>query len=140
MSISTIWILNLDELIEEAYDYMAAEGHRDMAEDFDQTLVLELFKDLTRIAVNSHHIRPDEYTQPIRERLCNYDHNKTEFIADLVDELYLKVRHEMPDPLSKEKGLYVVELKAKRLEVRMLVSAEAIDYGLNIEPLIELVV
>jgi hypothetical protein len=133
-------MLNLDELVEEAFDHMAAEGHKDMAEDLDRTLVLDLFKDLTRIAVNSHHIRVQEYIEPIQERLRSYDRNKEEFITDFVDELYLKVRHEMPEQLTKEKSLYFVERREKILEVRLLVSEEAIALGLGIEPLIDLVV
>jgi polyhydroxyalkanoate synthesis regulator phasin len=140
MSISTIWILNLEELVEEVYDYLVTQGRKDMAEDFGRKMILDLLKDVTVIALNASLINAPEKLQSICDKFYTYERGCEEFINEFIDEVYLKVRHEMPEQIARSKNLYSVERNGCNLEVHLLVSEEAIGYGFNIEPLIELVV
>lgn len=137
---SLMLVISLPEIVEEVYDYMRDKGQDVMAKDLDHSMMFGLLRDISRIAVNYSFVNVNESLGQIREKLKSYDGDPHDLIHDLVDEMYLKIRHELPAPITKEKNIYSVDLVRNTLEVRLLVSATGISYGIDIQPLIDLVV
>lgn len=141
MDSSLLAVIPLAEVIEEFRGYLRDEcGRPDMANDFVPALLVHEFEYVARVAINRTYVNVHSYLARTRELFTRYDSSAAEKATDMADEMYLLVRNELPERIAKEKNIYSIELKEGCLHIFMLVSGRALSYGIDPQPLIDLVV
>lgn len=141
MSISTVARIPLAEAVSEFHDYLTNECDQpEMVADFPPAFVMQEMLYVAKVAANRPHVNVHEYLERTRNIFKSYDKNVAEKAEDIADEMYLIIRNELPEILAKERNIYQVELENTALCVRLLVSGEALSYGIDAQPLIDLVV
>lgn len=143
MSISTVWIIALDEIAIELIDFIRDNGFPEMA-DLMQPYELYFFLQYSALlAANRQHKLPmtvDEYQERIRKDLRNADPKWNEFVRELVDEMYLKVSHDFPEKFEREKHFYITHGYGSTVHVDIFISEKALEIGvINIDSIAELV-
>jgi hypothetical protein len=134
MSISTVLVIDVEEIALELIDFINASGFADMA-DLMQTHDFYWFLQYTTlIRANRHHklsMSISEYQERIRKALRNSDPKWNDFVPELVDEMYLKVSHDFPQKFDSERHFYITQGYGPRVHVDIFLSDKALDLGIH---------
>lgn len=143
MSISTIWVYNIEELTIELLELMAEEGFESVAKTVTVDEMRDIIRFAAQVAVNRAHKLPlttYEYLERIRLRLRNGDAAWNEYLTDFIDEIYLGVAHEFPERVCDDMNFYEVVRDSATLRINMMVSERAIGLmDVNVGSIAELV-
>lgn len=143
MSISTLWIYNIEELAGELFELIVEAGFKEMAETVTTEEMRDIIGFAAQVASNRAHKLPlttYEYLERIRLRLRNSDAAWNEYLSEFIDEVYLGVAHEFPETVCDDLNFYEVVREASTLRLNLLVSERAISLmNINVVSIAELV-
>lgn len=143
MSISTVLIIDVEDIAQELLDFIRENGFADMADLMQPHELYWFLQYSTLIRANRNHklsMTTTEYQERICKSLRNTDPKWNEFVPELVDEMYLKVSHDFPKKFDGEKHFYITHGFGSRVHVDLFLSEKSLEMGLlNLEGISDLV-
>lgn len=132
---TTIACIHLDELIQELVGSLASHGRVVQPEHVGEWLLA-----VAKVALNKSHTTFDDL-DGLQEQIAKLYPTMAGITHEFTDDMYLAIVHELPKAFSGRKDIFAVDKVANYLEVRLLVSEEALTYcAINTSELVALVI